>query len=620
MAKRKTIVRSASDGQLTTRPLYPHHVPKPHIRSDLFEGRPHAPRSSYGSCRRSSDGNNHHEPQRINCGSYWSPAISEIDYHLQPLGTSSLNRRVRLLRLICLLIQMSVVITQTTATTSASRPFSIASADGTTFAFPILAAFYSAACLSALLAPLILPRLSETSVWIITSLSTLTYTISPLIWVNVWSILAGSLVCGCFFGLLIVQQGVASLNLGLAFSCVKSLKGQKKTAGAWWLRTQVVVQCAGLAGSIAWSAVSVAATVSSANEDGPLSVERRCGKMVCQTVSARQPRLQQPPYNWTVEAENAGSSRGENGMRLDVIDANILLGLIAGAAALTASLCAAVAFCLSKLANPRRPHRNDGNNRSPALLSSTTTAEPENGEEEGEEEDERRLALSASSETTVTTQIYSEPPGRQLASLARVLLHDHKLQTMLPLTFFLGVQRAFITTTFVKDFIACALQTPFVGWTLAVHSGFYAGTLWIIYQYSRHAKRLYILFWIVLFQIGAGTVVIVWTPKSHDKAMFFIIAAVFGLVEGGLSALLSGLQVRVFAHDWTGTYSYLVSFKFAGSVMGLCSSIFLCSVAQMYLMSSILLVALVPYCLLEWKYNSYLRKRKRRPSKGENFL
>ena len=49
-----------------------------------------------------------------------------------------------------------------------------------------------------------------------------------------------------------------------------------------------------------------------------------------------------------------------------------------------------------------------------------------------------------------TTQIYSEEPSRQLANLVRLFLYDHKLQTVLPLAFFTGLQGAFIGTTFAK--------------------------------------------------------------------------------------------------------------------------------------------------------------------------
>ena len=83
------------------------------------------------------------------------------------------------------------------------------------------------------------------------------------------------------------------------------------------------------------------------------------------------------------------------------------------------------------------------------------------------------------------------------------------------------------------------------------------------------------------------------------------------------SSFSAGVLVQVFAHNWLGTYSYIVSAKMAGTIAGLCSSVFLCTTAQVYLLYAVLLFALIPYYLLEWKYNTFLHKK---TTNNEQFL
>lgn len=77
-------------------------------------------------------------------------------------------------------------------------------------------------------------------------------------------------------------------------------------------------------------------------------------------------------------------------------------------------------------------------------------------------------------------------------------------------------------------------------------------------------------------------------------------------------ACFSGLWVRMFSNDWTGTYSFIVAFKFAGCALGTSSSLFFCPIIQVYLMFTTLILAFIPYLVLEWKYDNFLNRGKKK--------
>ena len=62
----------------------------------------------------------------------------------------------------------------------------------------------------------------------------------------------------------------------------------------------------------------------------------------------------------------------------------------------------------------------------------------------------------------------------------------------------------------------------------------------VVYKLSSALKRLHILWWLTCFQLGILLVVTVWPPGNHDQPIFFIVPAIYGLVEGGLTGMIAG--------------------------------------------------------------------------------
>lgn len=93
----------------------------------------------------------------------------------------------------------------------------------------------------------------------------------------------------------------------------------------------------------------------------------------------------------------------------------------------------------------------------------------------------------------------------------------------------------------------CALSRDYVGWALAVHSGMSALSMLIIYQLTRQMKRLHLLIWIAFFQAGIEIVPSVWLPGNHDMPIFFVMAGIFGVTEGGFQALISSKRSVTFS-------------------------------------------------------------------------
>ncbi|XP_055328143.1 uncharacterized protein LOC129581210 [Paramacrobiotus metropolitanus] len=565
------LARSHSDGHLAGKSLIKHHYPP------LTDNDPPAAHSAgiqpTTTCRLHNPHGAHYD------GSYWSPAISEITPLTRPLGPTVIRTMYAGHVAVMTLINLSIVTTQTVFALFANRELAVQYAN--------LTVFYSAAFLSSVfLYPLVCYWIKPDRVPIVTGATAVGYAVSLTFFPGVYVTIPVNAVCGGMLGVLSVWQGEKVIGLAVQYAHVKvnATSDAKSTAGEWYVWSQVWLQTGIMLAAITCSVARMWVIPSEFKRVivHPLDMQHHCGSHVCQHDVAA--RLHHP-----MMMDEAG----------DYL--NMILFLLAGCVAGLGSLAAGLMVCFARAQNNIN-HNRKQRGRSRAVVS--------HEQQPAEEELLSGGSASDSSECTSLQQHYSPPIISQLRGLVDLLCYNHKLQTLLPVCFLIGLHWAFMLTSFSQDFIECALTADYVGWSLAVYAGSWALSLYVTYQMSRQIKRVHILIWITFFQAGIEIVLSTWLPGNHDVPVFFVMSGVLGLTQGAYSALITGLWIRIFADDWTGSYSFMMAFKFAGCAFGLFLRAFVCVVVQVYILFAFLLVATGCFGLLEWKYSIYLSRTK----------
>ncbi|GAV04030.1 hypothetical protein RvY_14374-2 [Ramazzottius varieornatus] len=416
------LTRSLSDGNnvacQSSRTKVSNHpaITRPHqpSASSRLLQIPPSKTTTYRSCP------HHTKPLPQHHGSYWSPVISEIDYPFEPLGTRSLISKARLSRLILFLLQLSLTISHITLTVQHKHLEDLANL--------YFVVFYSSAFLTTVFSPVISARISKSFI-VVSGIISAFLAASTLFIPQMGILLAISVINGSCWGLVMVKPGLSALNLGLQYACIKDLKDRKGTAADWYLWSQVALHNGALLGSMIFAGTKKLLTLPQATLQPTLKMP--CGRSACGTSDSK---IKMPPFGSARSFASLNQTlRPERPSLIDDGHANGILAVIAACWALTALAVLGLTYCCSPSRRKKRRQRYDGNSSG--------------GGGNHLRDDQSSLSLDGSQ---ASTQVFHETAISQLRQIADLLLYDHKLQTVLPLVLFTGMQSAFIFNTFTK--------------------------------------------------------------------------------------------------------------------------------------------------------------------------
>ncbi|XP_070596376.1 protein unc-93 homolog A isoform X3 [Erythrolamprus reginae] len=127
-------------------------------------------------------------------------------------------------------------------------------------------------------------------------------------------------------------------------------------------------------------------------------------------------------------------------------------------------------------------------------------------------------------------------------------LKDKRQCLLIPLTIYSGLEQGFLASDYNKSYVTCALGINFVGYVMICFSATNSLASLLfgkIYQFTGR-KVLFILG--AILHLSCIVALLLWKPHSNQLALFFIIPAIWGVADAILQTLTNGAsyqQVRL---------------------------------------------------------------------------
>lgn len=198
----------------------------------------------------------------------------------------------------------------------------------------------------------------------------------------------------------------------------------------------------------------------------------------------------------------------------------------------------------------------------------------------------------ASSATGLTTR------GLLTATLG---LHTRKeMLFLIPLSVWLGVDYAFVEAEYTASFVACAWGIQNIGYVIIVYglanSALALCTGWLVARIGRRP----VLCGAAVMHLALMAGMLAWQPAQANRALFFVVAACWGAMDGHWCVQLNSLYAILFPNMEEAAYSNFRLWQSIGFVIAFSYSHHLCTIYKLYVVMALLVVGVAGYLGIEW--------------------
>ncbi|KAG7205143.1 hypothetical protein KM043_005512 [Ampulex compressa] len=190
--------------------------------------------------------------------------------------------------------------------------------------------------------------------------------------------------------------------------------------------------------------------------------------------------------------------------------------------------------------------------------------------------------------------------ARSILKSVKCAFQDPKLQLAAPLTLFIGLEQGFIYADFMEAYVACALggagTVTLSFLSLASLQALAGVTLSML---LRHIKRYFVVVVGFAFHACLLLVLVTWRPAGDDPALFHVISAAWGVCNSIWETLIYTLVLGLYPNSWQGPLSTSLFWRWLGLALALGLHGLVCTRFRVLGLACMLLLAVVPYMLLE---------------------
>ncbi|KAK3919006.1 UNC93-like protein [Frankliniella fusca] len=176
---------------------------------------------------------------------------------------------------------------------------------------------------------------------------------------------------------------------------------------------------------------------------------------------------------------------------------------------------------------------------------------------------------------------------------------DARMQLIIPLSIFIGLEQGFMLADFSKWYVVCSLglhNVCLVFMSMGLMQSVAAFTLSMLLQ---HIRRYVVIGVGFTFHTCLIMVLLTWLPSAEDSALFYVISAAWGVCNAIWETLSFSLLVRVYPDSWQGPVSLSNMWRFLGLSLSFLMHASACNSFKLYALFAALVLAVTPYALLE---------------------
>ncbi|XP_055472094.1 protein unc-93 homolog A [Psammomys obesus] len=179
------------------------------------------------------------------------------------------------------------------------------------------------------------------------------------------------------------------------------------------------------------------------------------------------------------------------------------------------------------------------------------------------------------------------------------LFRDKRLCLLILLPVYSGLQLGFLAGEYTRSYVTCALGIHFVGYVMICFSAFTSLCSLLYGKISKYTGRA------VLYVLGAATqlsciiVLLLWSPTTSQLPVFFILSGLWGMADAVWQTQNNALYGVLFEENKEAAFANYRLGEALGFVIAFGYSSFLCVNTKLYILFSVLSVAMVAYGIVE---------------------
>ncbi|XP_071491048.1 protein unc-93 homolog A-like [Diadema antillarum] len=179
------------------------------------------------------------------------------------------------------------------------------------------------------------------------------------------------------------------------------------------------------------------------------------------------------------------------------------------------------------------------------------------------------------------------------------LMRHPRLLLVIPVTVFSGLEQAFITGDFTKSYVTCTIGVGWVGYVMICYGVADASCSFLIGRLAKYTGQVPLFCFGALTNASLIVALGVWQPKSSELAVFFIIAALWGVADAIWQTQLNSLYGILFPEMQEPAYSNYRLWESVGFTVAFAYSNFLCVWVKLVILACVLVVSMLGYALVE---------------------
>ncbi|XP_069682302.1 UNC93-like protein [Periplaneta americana] len=198
---------------------------------------------------------------------------------------------------------------------------------------------------------------------------------------------------------------------------------------------------------------------------------------------------------------------------------------------------------------------------------------------------------------------------RLLVVTFRQLFRERFLQLLVPLTFWLGLEQAFMIADFTEAYVSCAWGLGDIGYVMVAHGVSNAAFSLLIGWLVKHTGRLLAMLLAFVVHVCVIITLQVWAPDPSQPTVFFVLAVLWGFCDAIWVVQIISLYSILSSGNEEAAFSNYDLWLSLGFIVGFSYSAVLCTRIKLHILLGLLVVGVTSYIVLEWKRYSQKRAK-----------
>ncbi|XP_035208448.1 protein unc-93 homolog A-like [Stegodyphus dumicola] len=182
---------------------------------------------------------------------------------------------------------------------------------------------------------------------------------------------------------------------------------------------------------------------------------------------------------------------------------------------------------------------------------------------------------------------------------------------LIPISFYIGMEQAFYIGDYTESYIGCAWGTYHVGLVTICYGCTCAVSSTLSGWLVKYVGRMTIILTAATVNVAANIILLLWHPDSTRPEMFFIVAAMWGILSGIIWSQIRAFYGILFKKDEEAAFAGFYLWDSLGYCLAFSYSNYICTSLKIYILLVVSSVGILGYLKTEVMHSRKSAKSER---------